>query len=105
LVLSKIILASPLCISYPGDITREESTMNRQYEDTICIDTIEGVMECPAVFGVCNDYASLIRFTIGNKVLTTDDAIAMTGTDHVSTQELQVWAKWIEETNDDGIGE
>lgn len=79
--------------------------MIRQYEDNLCIDTFEGVMECPAVFEVCNDYANLIRFTIGNKVLTHDDAVSMTGADHVGTQELRIWAKWIDETKDDGDAE
>lgn len=76
-------------------------TMQRTYDATITIDNHEGYMECPAVFEVCNDFASLLSFKIGARQFSLQDAIAMTGVEHVSSQELAVWAKWLDETRDD----
>lgn len=72
--------------------------MRRTYDATLTIDTLEGIMTCPAVYDVCEDYANLLTFTIGSRQFSLDDAIAMTGVDHVGTQELSVWKAWLDET-------
>lgn len=72
--------------------------MRRTYDATLTIDTLEGIMDCPAVYEVCEDYANLLTFTIGSRQFSLDDAIAMTGVEHVGKQELHVWNNWLEET-------
>lgn len=75
--------------------------MRRTFDATICIDTVEGVMDCPAVYEVCPDYANLLTFSIGARKFNCADAVAMTGVEHVSSQELAVWFAWLDETEND----
>jgi hypothetical protein len=72
--------------------------MYRTFDHSICIDTLEGVMDdCPATYLIDTDTdaATLRDFRIGKREFTRADALLMVGEDETYRQEAIAYEAWL----------
>lgn len=82
--------------------------LNDTHEMNLCIECEGGIMEdLPATFEIDEDHgtARLLSFRIGAWEGDRDAAIAMTGAEHVQTQESNALEAWHEAAEERAMGE
>lgn len=78
--------------------------MSISHTSGLCIDIDQGLLEgLPAEWDIFPDegYAELQSYRIGCWTGDRNDAISMTGKDHIEKQEAIVFAKWYERNRHD----